>query len=637
MEIVSLKLFCMKLYKKLPTLFYDALGIPVAWYSAYWLRLNAFHFESVYAFTAVKQVLVIQLACFYFFSVYRGLWCFTAMSDLVRMIKSVIVAVVCAAGIFYCTSLSHHIPRSIFPLYALVLLSYLSTARLVSKFMHDAQGIDSSKQQVPRVLIIGAGNAGEMLARDLKKTNAFFPVGFIDDNTRNDGKEIHGIAVLGNLSKLSDMIAKHHIDLLLIAIPDASSAYMRKIVHGCEISKIPFRTLPSLSGLAAGEVTVSALREVSIDDLLGRDAVSLDWDKITQSIQHKRVLVSGGGGSIGSELCRQIMALQPEELLVVDHSEFNLYQIDSELRALYPNAILKIALLSVTDKKGMAKCFASYQPHIVFHAAAYKHVPMLEEQVRVGILNNIIGTQVIAELSVQSQVEKFVLISTDKAVNPSNVMGATKRVAEIFCQNINEQVNVNTQFITVRFGNVLGSAGSVVPLFQKQIEKGGPVTVTHPDIERFFMTIPEASQLILQAMINGKGGEIFVLDMGEPIKIRYLAEQMIKLAGHGLDEKIQIEFTGLRPGEKLYEELFYSSEALVATTHEKVLKASFRSYHWPDLCEAIELMKTACYDGRDDELHILLKNLVPEFTSSHPLNIKQPKLNHSCAAPTVIE
>ena len=408
-------------------------------------------------------------------------------------------------------------------------------------------------------------------------------------------------------------------------------------MHACEASRRPFRTLPSLSGLAAGNVKASDLRELSINDLLGRDVVSLDWDKITLSIQHKRVLVSGGGGSIGSELCRQIMALHPDELFVIDHSEFNLYQIDAELRAQYPNKTIKIALLSVTDYKGMAKCFSSFQPHLVFHAAAYKHVPMLEDQIRIAVLNNVLGTQVIAELSVKFQVEKFVLISTDKAVNPTNVMGATKRIAEIFCQNINEQTNVNTQFITVRFGNVLGSAGSVVPLFQKQIEKGGPITVTHPDIQRYFMTIPEASQLILQAMINGKGGEIFVLDMGEPIKIRYLAEQMIKLAGHELDKRIRIEYTGLRPGEKLFEELFHSSEKLEPTSHEKVLKASFRNYHWPDLCEAIELIKKACHDGQDDELHIILKNLVPEFTSSHPCNLNQYIQSDSPVAPTATE
>lgn len=305
------------------------------------------------------------------------------------------------------------------------------------------------------------------------------------------------------------------------------------------------------------------------------------------------------------------MLLKPKKLLIIDNSEFNLYKIELELSKKFPEIALELALISITDITAVDFLFHQFKPQVIFHAAAYKHVPMLEEQVRVAVQNNVIGTQVVAEASVAVGVEKFILISTDKAVNPTNVMGTTKRVAEIYCQNLNERVD--TQFITVRFGNVLGSAGSVVPLFQKQIQAGGPITVTHPDIQRYFMTIPEACQLILQAMVNGIGGEIFVLDMGEPIKICYLAEQMIRLSGKEPGKDIAIEYTGLRPGEKLYEELFHASEQLVQTSHEKLFKAKFRHLEWTELTQTIRLLNTACTMHNNPELYILLKSLVPEF------------------------
>lgn len=612
--MLDLKLFIMRLYKKLPILLFDLAAIPTAWCAAYWLRFHMQNFTIDHSFDALKIMFITQAACFYYFKVYRGLWLFSSLKDLIRIIKSVVLAIALVIPIFYLTSLLNYIPRFIFPLYAVSLLTILCSVRLLSRAYHEKRLFSGQENEAKRVLIIGAGDAGECLLRDLKRTNMFWAVGFVDDNHKRFGKEIHGVAVLGTLSDLSRLVIKHNVDLILIAIPSASSADMRRIVNYCEECQLPFRTLPSLSALASGRIQVNELREVNLDDLLGRDQVHLQWDKIVQSIQNKRVLVSGGGGSIGSELCRQILALQPSELFILDHSEYNLYQIGQELQSQYPNCSIKIGLLSVTDQLGVDACFSTFKPQIVFHAAAYKHVPMLEEQVRVAVLNNIIGTRIMAECSVRLQVEKFILISTDKAVNPTNVMGATKRVAEIFCQNFNEQVR--TQFITVRFGNVLGSAGSVVPLFKQQIKNGGPVTVTHPDITRYFMTIPEASQLILQAMINGSGGEIFVLDMGEPIKIRYLAEQMIKLSGRQPEEDIQIQYTGLRPGEKLFEELFHESEELAATEHEKLLKACFRKYDWPELQGTLRLLETACHNYQEEELYILLRSLVPEFVSS---------------------
>ena len=463
-----------------------------------------------------------------------------------------------------------------------------------------------------RVLIVGAGQAAESLIRDLKRSSAYLPLGIVDDSQRKRGLEVHGVRVLGTIPSLPEWVRNYNIDMIFIAIPSAGSHAMRRIVEYCELCAIPFHTLPSLHALATGQVEVNALRQVNIDDLLGRDPVHLNWDKIAVAIHGMRVLVTGGGGSIGSELCRQIMALQPAKLMVVDSCEYNLYRIDQELRAQNPMAMIQRALISVTDAVAVDEVFSQFKPDIVFHAAAYKHVPLLEDQIRIAVQNNVLGTQIVAQASVTVGAEKFILISTDKAVNPTNIMGTTKRVAEIYCQNLN--ADVNTQFITVRFGNVLGSMGSVVPLFQKQLEQGGPLTVTHPDIERYFMTIPEASQLILQAMVSGLGGEIFVLDMGEPIKISYLAEQMIRLAGKIPGKDIQIQYTGLRPGEKLFEELFHDSEKLEQTVHEKLFKARFREIDWEALTQTLRMMNTACMVHQDDELLILLKSLVPEFS-----------------------
>ncbi len=358
-------------------------------------------------------------------------------------------------------------------------------------------------------------------------------------------------------------------------------------------------------------MTVDALRQVALEDLLGRDPVQLDWEQISAGISGKTVLVTGGAGSIGSELCRQIARLQPTTLIVVDQSEYHLYELRMAINAQFPQLNFYRYLEDVTDRVAMQRIFRDHKIDVVFHAAAYKHVPMLEAQIRVALRNNVLGTQVIAEAAAAANVAKFVLISTDKAVHPGNVMGASKRIAEIFCQNFNTRVS--TEFITVRFGNVLGSVGSVVPLFKRQIDQGGPVTVTHPDITRYFMTIPEATQLILQAMVIGKGGEIFVLDMGESIRITDLAKQMIHLAGFVPGEDIEIQFTGLRPGEKLHEALFHESELLTETAHPKILQARSRVEQWEEFIEKITQMKNLCEEANEEKLAELLLQLVPEY------------------------
>lgn len=602
--------FIQKLYLKLPVILFDILAVPIAWFLAASFLSGMVSIQSVWQ--SLLLVVVIQVVFYYGFRVYRGLWRFASVNDVFRIIKSVMVASIIVATIWYALPSKHLALWPLLPLHALILIGLLCGARLFLRFQTDlrnkkAQPVESIK----RVLVVGAGSAGESLVREMKKTREYVPVGFIDDDRKKRGLEVHGVRVLGMTPQLSELAVQTDANLIVIAIPSISGSNIRRIVSYCEQCHIPFRTLPSLSAMTSGRVEIKTIKPVNIEDLLGRDQVTLDWEKIAFGIQDRRVVVTGAGGSIGSELCRQIARLNPSQLILLDNNEANLYHIEHEFHTKFPEIRVQTALVSVVDAIAIKALFQQVQPQVVFHAAAYKHVPMLEHQVRTAVRNNVFGTQVVAEASIAVNAEKFVLISTDKAVNPTNVMGTTKRLAEIYCQNINERVS--TRFITVRFGNVLGSVGSVVPLFEKQLRAGGPLTVTHPDIQRYFMTIPEACQLILQATVNGAGGEIFVLDMGEPIKIRYLAEQMIRLAGKEIGKDIQIQYTGLRPGEKLFEELFHPSEQLEQTEHDKLFKARFRIVNWEDLTETLRLLQVACNEYENNEIIVLLKSVVPEF------------------------
>ncbi len=607
----KVNLFFTKLKQKAYVLLFDLTAIPIAWYLAYWLRYNLKPFPSSVvsddAIHALLVLVVVQVLFYHQCKVYRGLWKFASLNELSRILKAILSAVGMVIPILYLLSYIHHIPRSVLPLYAITLTLIWSSGRLLRRLYWDNRHKPEKYQVLKRVLVVGAGDAGASLIRDLNRSPEYLPVGIIDDYQNKSGIEVHGVGVVGGVCNLTEKAIQLKVDLIFIAIPSANSAQMRRIVAQCELTKIPFRTLPSLTALADGRVEMNALRAVNLEDLLGRDEVKLEWDKITNSIQGKRVIVTGGGGSIGSELCRQILKFKPAELLLIDHAEYQLYQIEQELLKHNASTQIYFVLAAVTDRIAIDHWFTMFQPEIVFHAAAYKHVPLLETRVRAAVLNNVMGTRIVAEASVTANVEKFILISTDKAVNPTNVMGATKRIAEVYCQNLNERVS--TQFITVRFGNVLGSAGSVVPLFQQQIKSGGPITVTHPDIERFFMTIPEASQLILQAMANGQGGEIFVLDMGEPIKIRYLAEQMVRLSG----KDIEIVYTGLRPGEKLYEELFHTDEPLKQTAHAKLYQAASRPCAWSILEASLDALTVACNQCEEQEMRLLIHTLIPEF------------------------
>jgi FlaA1/EpsC-like NDP-sugar epimerase len=615
------KVLVQKIFLKSPVLFYDVCAIPLAWFAAYWLRYNLQPFPrlftSMHSFTALCLVSFVQVACFFWFKTYRGLWRFSSLNDVMRILKAIMTAMVLVIPVLYLTSTLRYIPRSVFPLYSIILATVLCGGRLLMRLRWDHHLKANTTEEVKRVLIVGAGQSGEGLVRDLNRGTTYKPIGFVDDNPSKRGLEVHGVRVLGGIPQIPELVKDYAVDLIFIAIPSALSSTMRRIVTFCESTRVPFRTLPSISALVAGRVAVHALRPVNIEDLLGRDQVVIEREKIQASISGKRVLITGGGGSIGSELCRQVLAFKPKTLSIIDSCEFNLYSIEQELQDQALGSALEFHLGNVTDEVAMNHLFAELEPQMVFHAAAYKHVPLLQNQVRVAVQNNVLGTQVVAKASVVFGAEKFVLISSDKAVNPTNIMGTTKRVAEIYCQNLNTRVK--TQFITVRFGNVLGSAGSVVPLFQKQLQQGGPLTVTHPDMQRYFMTIPEACQLILQAAVNGQGGEIFVLDMGEPIKISYLAQQMIRLAGKVPGKDIAIEYTGLRPGEKLFEELFHESEQLVCTEHSKLFKAKFRELEWNQLSQTMRMLDAACAQHQNDELLILLKSLVPESSMERVL------------------
>jgi FlaA1/EpsC-like NDP-sugar epimerase len=602
-----------KLRSRFTVFIHDLIMVPLAWFIAYWLRFNLETIPTDSLNNAeqfLPFVVLIQVSVFCFFGLYRGVWRFSSLPDLIRIAQAALLGMFLIATCLFLYNRLEGVPRSVLPIYLLNLLSLLCVPRLLYRLWKE-RGFSTKIGQ--RTLIVGAGSAGEMLVRDLLSNSAsdYIPVIFVDDNPRKINREIRGIRVAGTIDQIPNLVKQWAIESILIAVPSAGDTQMRRIVEICESSQIAVQTLPSVNDLLSGQITKANLRKVSIEDILGRDPVKLDWQAIHQHLHNKTIIVTGGGGSIGSELCKQLAKTAPKQLIVFDQCEFNLYKIDAEIKQQFPDLKHLAILGDVSDALSVNRLISQQRPDIIFHAAAYKHVPLLENQAREAVHNNLIGTKILAEAAIQYGVSRFVLISTDKAVNPTNIMGATKRAAEILCQNLN--VQNQTQFITVRFGNVLDSAGSVVPLFREQIKAGGPVTVTDPDITRYFMTIPEACQLIMQSETVGKGGEVFVLDMGEPIKIAYLAEQMIRLSGKKLGEDIQIEFVGLRPGEKLYEELFHSQEPLINTNFEKLRLAKARIYDKQAWEAQIASLEHACQQADENMIIKLLTKLVPEF------------------------
>ena len=590
---------------------HDLLMIPVAWLGALWLRFNLDSIPAEYleqAILLLPLIVVVQGSVFLYFGLYRGVWRFASMPDLVRIIQAVVVGVsLCAVAAFLMTRLAYT-PRSSFPLFAGLLTAFLGGPRLAYRWLKDRKYLPMVSR---RMLIVGAGRAGEALVRDLLRapSREYRPVGFVDDDPAKKGREVHGVRILGDCGKVSEIVARTGAQAIAIAMPSVTAAEMQRIVELCEQASVPIQTVPRMKELDSDHDAPAGLRPVAIEDLLDREPVRLDWPAIRQELAGRRILVTGGGGSIGSELCRQIARLDPSHLIVADIGEYNLHQIHLELRQGHPTLALSMVLADICDLAAVERVFERYGPEVVFHAAAYKQVPLLESHLREAVRVNALGTQTVARAAVKHAADRFVLISSDKAVNPVNAMGVSKRLAEVVCRAIGDTSAV-TRFIAVRFGNVLDSAGSVVPLFRDQITRGGPVTVTDPEMERYFMTIPEACQLVMASVALGKGGEVFVLDMGEPVRIVYLAEQMIRLSGKIPGEDIAIEFIGTRPGEKLTEALFHPAESLVPTQHDKILLAQGESTRHAELPARLAELRRACDTFDEQELEGIVADLV---------------------------
>ncbi len=593
---------------------HDLVMVVLAWQGAWLARSNFYSPDFVWRPTLTSFIIAVvsQAIIFRYLGLYRGLWRFASLPDLWNILRSAALGTVTIGLAMFVHNRLADVPRSILLLYPVFLIGLLSGPRLAYRFWKDHTFSIRLTANSKRVLVLGVGRAADTLVRDMIRDGRYSPVGILDDESTLRNTQLHGVPVLGSLERLTEIAETTEAEILVIAMPSATNAEMQRVVALCESTGLPFRTLPRLIDQVQGDPGVNALREVSIEDLLGRDAVSFELPVVQASLTGKVVLVSGGGGSIGAELCRQIARLGPHELVIFEQSEYNLYRIEMELRQRYPDLRVHAVIGDVTDESAVDHVLGKYKPMVVFHAAAYKHVPMLQYQVRQAVRNNVLGTWRMAGGASRHGVRKFVLISTDKAVNPTSLMGASKRIAEIVAESFNQLEG--TRFTTVRFGNVLGSAGSVVPLFQEQIRNGGPVTVTHPEMTRFFMTIPEATQLILQAGAMGRGGEIYVLDMGEPIKIAFLAQQLIRLSGLVPGEDIRIEYTGLRPGERLHEELFHEDERLEKTQHRKIFLARHRTVDRSAVEQVIGELTEACERFDEERITALIKRLVPEMT-----------------------
>lgn len=582
----------------------------VANYLAFMLR-----FEGRIPEVHVKQMLdylpyllLIRMVFYLHSGLYKHLWRYASVSDLIKILRTVAfgsIAFLLLVRTFFGDTAY---PRSIYILDGLLLIIISGGSRLFVRVFREYL---QSGYAGRRVLIIGAGDAGEMMVRDMRNNPkyAYEPIGFVDDDPYKKGLSIHGVPILGPMRGLRKIVRQYSPEEILICIPSADRKTIKEIYEQCKPLNLPIKTLPGMSDILHGKVSVSRLKPLSLEDLLQREQVQTDIKSVRDYIGGKRVLVTGAGGSIGSELCRQIMEYGPSSLVLFDRYENGLFEIDLELSGKKKN--VKAVVGDILDASRLKWVFSEYRPEIVFHAAAHKHVPLMEGNPLEAVKNNVFGTRNLIEASAGHGVKSFVMISTDKAVNPANVMGATKRVAEFLA--IGKNSTCDTRFTAVRFGNVLGSNGSVVHVFREQIKKGGPVTVTHPEIKRFFMLIPEAVQLVLIAASAGKGGEIFVLDMGEQIKIADFAENLIRLSGYIPHEDIKIEFTGLRPGEKLYEELFDRTEKMAPTFHDK-LRVAVPEQPLPETMSALLAeLERIVRDNAVDELAPVIRKIIPGF------------------------
>ncbi|MDB5056405.1 MAG: polysaccharide biosynthesis protein [Bacilli bacterium] len=568
---------------------------------------------------AIFVNVMVHIACFHYYKVHNRIWQYTGIEEMMVILKASLVTLAGVVMIYSLVPLivpSYRIPLSVYLAGIYVFLG-IAGSRMAIRIVGEKAWKNKAAPSYANLLIVGAGKAGIIVAKEIRHSKFAFmhPVAFIDDEPAKQKLKVMDLPILGTRKDIPEMVEKHQIDFIIIAMPSSSKDQITEIITICKTTKAQIKILPSLTNIINGTLTVNMIREVSINDLLGREPIQIDLDLIRGDMKDQVVLITGAGGSIGSEFCRQFAGFKPREMLLLGHGENSIYQIEAELRLMFPQQVVRPIIADIQDISRLENVFYHYRPTLVIHAAAHKHVPLMEENPIEAVKNNIIGTKNMVELSNKYAVSRFVMISTDKAVNPSSVMGATKRVAEMIVQTMD--IRSSTVFSTVRFGNVLGSRGSVIPLFQKQIERGGPVTITHLDMVRYFMTIPEAVQLVIQANMLAKGGEIFVLDMGKPVRILDLAKDLIRLSGLEPEKDIRIIATGIRPGEKLYEELLTDEEGLMATKHNRILVGHAMNFSETELQSVLnELLRmTLSYDYATTGLQIkkLLNRLIPSY------------------------
>ncbi|MDP4127968.1 MAG: nucleoside-diphosphate sugar epimerase/dehydratase [Bacillota bacterium] len=596
----------------------DAMLINLAAFGSFYLRFEGaipLEYYQTYYHTATAAT-VLYLAVFYVFGLYNRLWQYASTGELLSIVYAVTVGTGGTVAVVYVYGLAravYRLPHTAAMLLWLAMVFLIGGSRFIWRILQENafdRHVPGSQKQV---LIVGAGDAGVLAARELKNRNYRDgrPIGFIDDDVSKQKLHLLSIPVLGTRKDILRVVKGHNVDEVIIAMPSASGESVREIVQICEKSGVELKIMPGVYDIISGDINVNAIRQVQVEDLLGRDPVSVDLEEVAGYVTGETVFITGAGGSIGSEISRQIAKFNPGKLVLLGHGENSIFDIEQELRAEHPSIDYITEIVDIKDREKVFLIFERYRPGVVFHAAAHKHVPLMERNPEEALKNNVVGTQNLAEAADKFKVKTFVSISTDKAVNPTSVMGATKRTVEMIIQSLD--LRSQTKFVAVRFGNVLGSRGSVIPTFKKQIAKGGPVTVTHPDMVRYFMTIPEAAQLVIQAGAMAKGGEIFILDMGKPVKIVDLAKDLIRLSGFEPDVDIKIQFTGIRPGEKLYEELLTAEEGTTSTKHSRIFVAKPNQIDVERLEELTHIVRERGSYLKRDEVIELLQTVIPTF------------------------
>jgi len=586
----------------------DAIIVALTPFIALYIRFEGNIEASFYATLVdfVPVIVVVQMVLFYIFHLYQRLWRYAGIHELFSIAGAVTIGSVILLIVAYGSNIV--LPRSMYFLSAVLNMACIGLSRILVRVAYHRR--HQRHKQCTNILIVGAGDVGASIAKEIKDHygDSKKIIGFIDDDPAKIGQRLLGEKVLGNRQVIQQIVTQHKVQEIIIAIPSANGTLVREIMQVCRQTKCSVKVVPAIHEVIDGIVTMRQLRDVNLEDLLRRDPVKLDQSLVKEYLTGKSIVVTGAGGSIGSELCRQIARMSPRQLILLGKSENNIWDIQRELQWDYPGLSTEAIIANVCDEKRIRNIFARFRPQVIFHAAAHKHVPLMESQPDEAVKNNVFGTKTVAEAAAWIDVDRFVMISTDKAVNPTSIMGATKRVAEMIICGMNTKTKKN--FVAVRFGNVLGSRGSVIPLFRKQIVKGGPITVTHPDMQRYFMTIPEAAQLVLQAGAMAQGGEVFVLDMGKPIRILDMACDLIELTGLVPHKDIKIEFTGLRPGEKLFEEFLSAEEGSSSTKHEKIYVANLKTVDPQKLNEGLTLLEAT---DDPDKIITILRRLVPTY------------------------